>query len=59
MQANISQEFIGVCLGFAAGAMMYVVIGELFPISYKEENSTKSIIVYTIVGFVLGLLITK
>lgn len=56
--AGVSAEFIGICLGFAGGAMLYVVIGELFPISYDKSN-LKSVIVTTLLGFLIGLLITK
>ena len=32
---NISQEIIAICLSFAAGAMLYIVSGELVPESNK------------------------
>ena len=32
---GISEEIIGICLSFAAGAMLYIVSGELIPESNK------------------------
>jgi len=55
--AEISSQFIGICLGFAAGAMMYVVVGEMFPLSYNK--SFKINVIYIIVGFIVGLMLTK
>lgn len=55
---GISTNFIGICLGFAGGAMIYIVIGQLFPISFKERyaKGTVSMILF---GFFLGLLIVN
>lgn len=54
--AGISSEFIGMCLGFAGGAMLYVVIGQLFPMSY-ETKSPKGMIISILLGFISGLFI--
>ena len=52
---GISQNVIAMCLAFAAGAMLYIVSGELLP----ESNSLyrgKLPALGNIVGFVLGIL---
>lgn len=54
---GISQSVIAVCLSFAAGAMLYIVSGELMPESnslYKGKLPTLG----NISGFVLGMLST-
>ena len=53
---NISQEIIGVSLGFAAGAMMYIISCEIIPESnsmYKGRFSRLG----NILGLILGILI--
>lgn len=55
---NISKEVISICLSFAAGAMLYIVSGELIPESnnlYKGRMNA----VGNIVGFLLGILVTQ
>lgn len=52
---GISENIIAVCLSFAAGAMLYIVSGELIPESndlYKGKLST----IGGIIGFILGLI---
>lgn len=52
---NISENVIAICLSFAAGAMLYIVSGELMPESnqlYAGKLSTLG----NIIGFILGLL---
>lgn len=52
---GISQNVIALCLSFAAGAMLYIVSGELMPESnslYKGKLPTLG----NIAGFVLGIL---
>ena len=52
---GISQEVIAMCLSFAAGAMLYIVSGELVP----ESNSLyhgRMTAVGNIAGFLLGML---
>lgn len=52
---GISQNVIAICLTFAAGAMLYIVSGELIPQSnnlYKGKLST----IGGIIGFILGLI---
>lgn len=54
---GISQEIIALCLSFAAGAMLYIVSGELIPESnklYKGRMSSMG----NIFGFILGILAT-
>ena len=38
---SISQEVISICLSFAAGAMLYIVSGELIPIISWENDSCR------------------
>lgn len=52
---GISEDVISICLTFAAGAMLYIVSGELIPESntlYKGKFST----IGSIIGFILGLI---
>lgn len=52
---GISQNVIAICLSFAAGAMLYIVSGELIPESntlYKGKLPALG----NIVGFILGML---
>jgi ZIP family zinc transporter len=52
---GISQNVIAICLSFAAGAMLYIVSGELIPESNKLHDGKVSTL-GTIIGFILGLL---
>lgn len=55
---GISEAIIGICLAFAAGAMLYIVSGELIPESnkiYKGRMGT----IGNIAGFILGILATQ
>ena len=52
---GISKEIISICLSFAAGAMLYIVSGELIPESNKIYDGKASTI-GTIIGFILGLI---
>lgn len=54
---TISQEVISICLSFAAGAMLYIVSGELLPESNKLYKGRMSSI-GNILGFILGILAT-
>lgn len=54
---TISQEIIAICLSFAAGAMLYIVSGELIPESNKLYKGRMSSI-GNIIGFILGILAT-
>ncbi len=54
---EISDKVIAGCLGFAAGAMLYIVIGDLIPESksiYKGRMST----IGNILGIILGIIIS-
>ena len=55
---NISKEVISMCLAFAAGAMLYIVSGELIPESNKLYKGRMSAI-GNIIGFLLGILATQ
>jgi ZIP family zinc transporter len=57
MLGEISQEVIAICLGFAGGAMLYIVCGDLIPESksiYKGRLST----IGNILGIILGIIIS-
>ena len=54
---SISQEIIAICLSFAAGAMLYIVSGELVPESnqlYKGRISALG----NMLGFLIGIFVT-
>ena len=55
---NISQTIIAMSLGFAAGAMLYIVSGELIP---ESNNLYKGRIgaVGNMLGFIIGIVATK
>ena len=52
---GISQSIIAICLSFAAGAMLYIVSGELMPESNKLYNG-KMTAIGNMVGFLLGMI---
>ena len=55
---SISETIIAISLGFAAGAMLYIVSGELIPESnnlYKGRMSA----VGNMIGFIIGIFATK
>ena len=52
---GISQQIIALCLAFAAGAMLYIVSGELMPES-NELYKGKLPAIGNVIGFVLGML---
>lgn len=54
---TISKDVISLCLAFAAGAMLYIVSGELLPESNKLYKGRMSSI-GNILGFILGILAT-
>lgn len=51
---NISEQVIAICLAFAAGAMLYIVSGELIPESNKLYQGRMSA-VGNMIGFIIGL----
>ena len=51
---TISEQIIAICLRFAAGAMLYIVSGELIPESNKLYKGRMSA-VGNMLGFLLGL----
>ncbi len=54
---SISDYVLGLSLGFAAGAMLYIVCDELIPDAYKSAGAHLSILGIT-VGTILGILFT-
>lgn len=54
---GISKGFIGTCLGFAAGAMLYVIYGELIAESRRLHTGRLSPI-GNLMGFVCGVVVT-
>lgn len=57
LAGGISSEVIAICLSFAAGAMLYIVSGELIPESNKLYKGRASSI-GNVLGFILGILAT-
>lgn len=55
---SISEAVIAICLSFAAGAMLYIVSGELIPESNKLYKGRMSAI-GNMIGFVIGIFATK
>ena len=55
---NISQTIIAISLGFAAGAMLYIVSGELIPESNKLYKGRMGA-VGNMMGFMVGVIATK
>ena len=55
---TVSQDLISLCLAFAAGAMLYIVSGELIPESNKLYRGRIGSI-GNIMGFILGILSTQ
>lgn len=55
---SISEGVIAICLSFAAGAMLYIVSGELIPESNKLYKGRMSAI-GNMIGFILGIFATK
>lgn len=55
---SISETVIAVCLSFAAGAMLYIVSGELIPESNKLYKGRMSA-VGNMIGFIIGVFATK
>lgn len=53
---EISNLIISICLSFAAGAMLYIVSGELIPESNKLYSGKLSTI-GNVIGFILGILV--
>lgn len=52
---GISEEVIALCLAFSAGAMIYIVSGELTPESNKIYHGRMTAI-GNILGFIIGIL---
>ena len=50
---GISQEIIALCLAFAAGAMIYIVSGELTP-EYSKLYQGRMSAIGNILGFIIG-----
>lgn len=55
---SISKKIISISLAFAAGAMLYIVSGELTP-EYNKLNNGKLSTIGNIFGFILGFLATR
>jgi len=54
---HVSEQFIGLCLGFAGGAMLFVVYGELIPESKRIYLGRMSS-VGNIFGILCGIIVT-
>lgn len=55
---SISENIMSICLAFAAGAMLYIVSGELTPECNRLYNG-KVTSVANILGFILGYIATQ
>ena len=55
---GVSNSIIGICLAFAAGAMLYIVSGELIPESNKIYKGRIGSI-GNILGFIIGIISTQ
>ena len=55
---GISTHVISLCLSFSAGAMLYIVSGELIPESNKLWNG-RIVAIGNIIGFILGIAINQ
>ena len=51
---GISQEIIALCLAFSAGAMIYIVSGELTP-EYNKLYHGRISAIGNILGFIIGV----
>lgn len=51
--STVSETFIGMCMGFAAGAMLYLTLKELIPQAIGMEKSAFTVL-FIAVGVVLG-----
>lgn len=56
MIGGISQEVISICLSFAAGAMLYIVSGELIPEANKLYKGRMTA-VGNMIGFLIGVIV--
>ena len=54
---KVSEEIIAICLSFAAGAMLYIVSGELIPESNKLYKGRISAL-GNMIGFIVGIFVT-
>ncbi|MCC5909676.1 MAG: ZIP family metal transporter [Clostridiaceae bacterium] len=55
---NFAYGFIGVCLAFAGGTMLYITFGELIPRAQDLHRGRIST-VFAILGFIFGMMISK
>lgn len=54
---KVSEQIISICLSFAAGAMLYIVSGELIPESNKLYKGRMSAL-GNMLGFIMGIYVT-
>jgi ZIP family zinc transporter len=54
---KVSEQIIAICLSFAAGAMLYIVSGELIPESNKLYRGRMSAL-GNMLGFIIGIYVT-
>lgn len=55
---SVAYGFIGFCLAFAGGTMLYITFGELIPRS-KALHDSRLTTVYSVIGFVVGMIVSK
>ncbi|MDE6550773.1 MAG: ZIP family metal transporter [Clostridia bacterium] len=54
--SGISAMFSGICTALSAGALLYIIFGDMLADAYKEAKS-KSVSLFIAIGVLLGLLI--
>ncbi|MDP4179824.1 MAG: ZIP family metal transporter [Bacillota bacterium] len=54
---GISKDFVGTCLGFAGGSMIYIVLGELIPES-KRLHRGRLPVIGNILGLICGIIVS-
>ena len=58
MIGSVARDFIGLCLAFAGGTMLYITFGDLVPKGKELDKSNVSTLC-AIFGFILGMLISN
>ena len=55
---SLSHQWVGGCMGFAAGAMLYVTCGEMLPRSHRmDEKGFPGL--WQVLGFVVGMVVGR
>lgn len=57
MLGSVSDFFIGLCLSFAGGTMLYITCGELIP-NAKALHKGRASTIGLVIGFIFGIIVT-